>query len=117
MSDLSSKVSGIAAAVATSAIIGGFVWVQEVSTRLALVEDDLGETVDVISLLHPPSMGQVAEEQETFLASDKRQELRSKLEQLKQQVAVPPAKGDDDDSAAPKGDDDDSSVAAPKLET
>ena len=106
MSYISNKIGGIAVAVATSAIIGGFVWVQEIGTRVAIVEDDLGEAVDVISLLHPPSSSaQLAVEQETLLTGT----TRSKLEQLKKQAI-----GDDDDSSA--GDDDDSS-APPRRET
>ena len=115
MSDISSKVGGIAVTVVTSAIIGGFVWVQDVSTRLALVEDDLGETVDVISLLHPPSKTtELVADQEVFFTGDKGERRRSKLEQLKRQVAETPPKGDDDDSSV--GDDDDSS-APPRRET
>lgn len=105
VSDISNKVGGIAVAVVTSAIIGGFVWVQEIGTRVAIVEDDLGEAVDVISLLHPPSSSaQLAVEQEAVFTGT----TRSKLEQLKKQ-----AKGDDDDSSS--GDDDDSAVT-PKQE-
>jgi hypothetical protein len=88
----------IAVALVTSAIVGGFVWVQEMSTRLALVEDDLGETVDVIALLHPPQRAELLQEQ-VFHTGDKREQMKSKLEQLKQQIAAPPPKGDDDDSA------------------
>ena len=81
MSDISSKVGGIAVTVVTSAIIGGVVWVAD---------------------------------QETFLTGDKGEQRRSKLQQLKRQVAETPPKGDDDDSSA--GDDDDSS-APPRRET
>ena len=100
MSDVSGKIGGIAVAVVTSAIIGGFVWVQDIGTRVAIIEDDLGETVDVISLLHPPSSSaHLTAWQEVSLTGS----TRNKLEQLKKQ-----AKGDDDDSAG--GDDDDSSA-------
>lgn len=113
MSDISSKIGGIAVAVVTSAIIGGFVWVQDVSTRMALIEDDLGETVDVIALLHPPSKSaRLVADQEAFLTGGKSEQRRSKLQQLKRQVAETAPEGDDDDSSA--GDDDDS--APPRRE-
>jgi hypothetical protein len=94
------NLTGILTTLLTTLIVGGFVWVQEIGTRLALVEDDLGETVDVISLLHPPQRAELLQEQ-VFHTSDKHEQRRSKLEQLKQQCEEPPPVGDDDDSSAP----------------
>jgi hypothetical protein len=94
------RLNGFLAAVITASLMGGFAWVQEMSIRLALVEDDLGETVDVISLLHPPQRAEVLQ-QPAFHTSDKAEQRRSKLEQLREQCEVPPEpKGDDDDSSA-----------------
>ena len=95
------NLTGILTTLLTTLIVGGFVWVQEIGTRLALVEDDLSETVDVISLLHPPQRAELHLRTPVFHTSDKHEQRRSKLEQLKQQCEEPPPVGDDDDSSAP----------------
>jgi len=95
------KINGTVAALVTAALVGGFAWVQEIGTRLALVEDDLGETVDVIALLHPPQRASAERASEAFHTGDAHQQRRSKLERLREQCEVPPERqGDDDDSAA-----------------
>ena len=78
------RLNGIVAALVTASLLGGFAWVQEIGTRLALVEDDLGETVDVIALLHPPTRAELRTASEVFHTSDKHEQRRRKLKQLKE---------------------------------
>lgn len=39
----------------TASLFGGWSWIRDIETRIAILEDDLDETVTVIGVLHPPS--------------------------------------------------------------
>ena len=96
------RLLGMASALIVSAIGAGFVWVQDIGTRLALVEDDLTETVDVMMVLHPRSPSASLPPGSFFLADGKQQqhqERKRALNQLRQQTVKQPP-GDDDDSAS-----------------
>ena len=41
--------------IITATIFGGWNWIRDIETRIAIIEDDLDETVTVIGVLHPPS--------------------------------------------------------------
>lgn len=42
-------------AILSAAIFGGWTWIRDIETRIAIIEDDLDETVTIIGALHPPS--------------------------------------------------------------
>lgn len=95
------RLAGIVTALVLSGIGGGYVWVQDVSVRLSLVEDDLGETVDVIGILHPPSPTAALPVEPLFLTDgkeEKHEERQRALQKLRAQAVEVPS-GDDDDSA------------------
>ena len=95
------RLSGMVTALVLSGIGGGYIWVQDVSVRLSLGEDDLGETVEVIGLLHPPSPSASLPVQPLFLTDgkeEKHEERKRALQKLRAQMNQAPS-GDDDDSA------------------
>ena len=95
------RLASMVTALVLSGIGGGYLWVQDVSVRLSLVEDDLGETVDVIGMLHPPSPTAALPVEPLFLTDgkeDKHEERKRALQKLRAQMESA-APGDDDDSA------------------
>jgi len=95
------RLAGILTALFLSGIGGGYLWVQDVSVRLSLVEDDLGETVDVIGILHPPSPSAALTVEPLFLTDgkeEKHEQRQRALQKLRAQMNQAPS-GDDDDSA------------------
>lgn len=42
-------------AILSAAIFGSFTWIRDMDLRMAIIEDDLDETVTIIGVLHPPS--------------------------------------------------------------
>ena len=71
MKELSSKALAVGASLMTASIIAGFSFIKDVESRLAIIEDDLGETVEVVGMLHPPSRASLSVESETFYADNK----------------------------------------------
>lgn len=111
---LNKKIAGGSCALAVAALAWAGSWVLDIEKRVAILEDDTDEVVQVIALLHPPQPGVTP----TGKAETRQEARRSALEALRQQVAPTPPKNeakapDDDDSADDddSGDDDDSSKA------
>lgn len=102
------RIAGLAVSLGTAAILGGAAWVRDIDVRVALLEDDLTETVEIVALLHPPVRASVRHAEAFHAAGarqDKAQQRRALLQQLQAQAVRVEYAGDDDDSA---GDDDDS---------
>ena len=51
MKEISTK---LIMALLTAALLGGFSFVKDIESRLAVIEDDLDETVKIVGSLHPP---------------------------------------------------------------
>lgn len=89
MSELSSKALAVGASLMTASIIAGFSFIKDVESRLAIIEDDLGETVEVVGMLHPPQRASV---DDSFVGppvtyADNKKEKRKKiLDRLKEQA-------------------------------
>jgi|TARA_Y100000310_G_scaffold239067_1_gene242618 hypothetical protein len=54
MKEISTKLIGVGMALLTAALLGGVSFVKDIESRLAVIEDDLNETVKIVGSLHPP---------------------------------------------------------------
>ena len=86
MKELSSKALAVGASLMTASIIAGFSFIKDVESRLAIIEDDLGETVEVVGMLHPPSRASLSVESETFYADNKKKKRKKTLDRLREQA-------------------------------
>ena len=86
MKDLSTKVLAVIASLMTTAVIAGFSFIKQVESRLAVIEDDLGETVEVVGMLHPPQRSSVHVTPEIYYADSKKKKRKKVLDRLKKQV-------------------------------
>ncbi len=86
MKDLSTKVLAVIASLMTTSIIAGFSFIKQVESRLAVIEDDLGETVEVVGMLHPPQRSSVHVTPEIYYADRKKKKRKKVLDRLKKQV-------------------------------
>ena len=95
------RLLGMISTLVVSAIGAGFLWVQAIGTRVALIEDDLTETVDVMMVLHPRGPAASLAVEPLFFTDDKEkqhEERQRALKELRAQMVEPPP-GDADDSA------------------
>jgi alpha/beta superfamily hydrolase len=58
MKEISTK---LIMALLTAALLGGFSFVKDIESRLAVIEDDLDETVKIVGSLHPPQKNTIFE--------------------------------------------------------
>tara|TARA_Y100000310_G_scaffold58087_1_gene53287 strand:- start:682 stop:1017 length:336 start_codon:yes stop_codon:yes gene_type:complete len=86
MKDLSTKILAVIASLMTTAIIGGFSFIKQVESRLAVIEDDLGETVEIVGMLHPPQRSSVHITPEVYYADNKKKKRKKILDRLKKQI-------------------------------
>lgn len=86
MKELSTKLIAIVATLLTTAILGGFSFIKEVESRLAIIEDDLGETVDVVGMLHPPQRASIHDTPDVTYADNKKKKRKKTLDRLKKQA-------------------------------
>ena len=91
--------------IITATIFGGWNWIRDIETRIAIIEDDLDETVTVIGVLHPPSPIRPATFFADAIASDKCgprcQARRKNLRDLKPDAPTPDAGDDNEGQEAP----------------
>jgi hypothetical protein len=122
---MTAHINKIIVTLATSALLAATAFYVDMTSRVAVIEDDLEEALAVIMHLHPPSphAGMAAESVTlTGNRAEKAERRRKMLQQLQQQTAPAAQPGDDDDSSGDDdsaGDDDDSSTPktpAPKIE-
>ena len=86
MKEVSTKIIAIVASLLTTAILGGFSFIKEVESRLAIIEDDLGETVEVVGLLHPPQRAEVFKNSDIAYTDSKDKKRKEILDRLKKQA-------------------------------
>ena len=83
----------------TASIIAGFSFIKDVESRLAIIEDDLGETVEVVGMLHPPQRASVHDVADVTYADNKKKKRKKTLERLKDQVKKKKKKKKEDTNA------------------
>ena len=86
MKELSSKALAVGASLMTATIIAGFSFIKEVESRLAIIEDDLGETVEVVGMLHPPQRASVAAKYRIYYTDNKEKKRKKTLDRLREQA-------------------------------
>lgn len=80
--NLGNRIQGIVVALLIAAIIGLFNWVQGMNTRVAILEDDLDETivaVEQIMVPEPPKAEARVESARTVKPTESRRAKRKKL--------------------------------------
>jgi len=101
------RLASIALGLMGSAIVGGAVWVRDMDVRVALLEDDLTETVETMAILHPIADAQ--DPPEWTLTAPKGREQAYARQRLLEQLRESPVLDDDDSS----GDDDSAADTEP----
>tara|TARA_R110000744_G_scaffold44498_4_gene99248 strand:- start:1173 stop:1499 length:327 start_codon:yes stop_codon:yes gene_type:complete len=86
MKEISTKLITVVASLLAAAILGGFSFIKQVESRLAVIEDDLGETIEVVGLLHPPQRASLVEDSDIAYADNKKKKRKEILDRLKRQV-------------------------------
>lgn len=94
-SEISSKALAVGASLMTASIIAGFSFIKDVESRLAIIEDDLGETVEVVGMLHPPQRASVSDVSDVTYADNKKKKRKKTLDRLKDQVKKKKKKKED----------------------
>ena len=101
-------------AILSAAIFGGWTWIRDIETRLAIIEDDLDEAVSIIGILHPPSPSPTAiydapELMEAGLVptgggcNARCKKRRQRLRELRPQKEAPPDAGAPSDTEDDQG--------------
>ena len=76
--NLGNRVQGIIVALIVAAIIGGWNWMQDMTTRVALLEDDLTETIEVLHTINRPLRQRPKAERDVVERKRRKQSKRAK---------------------------------------
>ena len=87
--NIGNRIQAIIVALIVAAIIGGWNWMQDMTTRVAIIEDDLTETIEVLHTLIQPRPRRPAAVREIKERKKRKQTRRAKRRSQLKELAKP----------------------------